>query len=64
NKVRIQDDGTATAVYSVAPGARLIMPYLSLLMRMGVSMYEFEEFVETHPSTDGVYKLMRFLSRY
>ncbi|WP_370004860.1 FAD-dependent oxidoreductase [Methanothermobacter sp. KEPCO 2] len=64
NKVRIQDDGTATAVYSVAPGARLIMPYLSLLMRMGVSMYEFEDFVETHPSTDGVYKLMRFLSRY
>ena len=64
SKVRLLDDGTPSSIYSVAPGARLIMPYLSLLMRLGVSMYEFEGFVETHPSTDSIYKLMRFLSRY
>ncbi|MEJ8543249.1 NAD(P)/FAD-dependent oxidoreductase [Methanothermobacter wolfeii] len=63
-RVKLAEDGGEASVYSVAPGARIGIAYLSLLMRLGISLYDFDRFIETHPSTDAVYKIMRFLSRY
>lgn len=58
------ESGSVKKMVSIAPSARNNMSYLSMLLRLGLKTYEFNHFVETHPSTDSVYKLMRFFSRY
>ncbi|MGB4362775.1 MAG: NAD(P)/FAD-dependent oxidoreductase [Methanothermobacter tenebrarum] len=64
-KVRVDlETGTIEKVYSIAPSSRNVMAYLSLLLKLGVKTYDFEKFVETHPSTDVIYKLMRFFAKY
>ena len=56
--------GTIQKVYSISPSSRNVVAYLSLLLRLGARTYDFENFVETHPSTDVLYKLMRFFAKY
>ncbi|MDD3454480.1 MAG: NAD(P)/FAD-dependent oxidoreductase [Methanobacteriales archaeon] len=64
-KVRVDlETGTIEKVYSIAPSSRNVVAYLSLLLKLGVKTYDFEKFVETHPSTDVIYKLMRFFAKY
>jgi dihydrolipoamide dehydrogenase len=40
------------------------MAYISKMMRDDYKTYDFDDFMETHPSTDPLYKLMRFFARY
>ncbi|MBC7100866.1 NAD(P)/FAD-dependent oxidoreductase [Methanothermobacter tenebrarum] len=64
-KVQVDlETGTIEKVYSIAPSSRHMVSYLSLLLRLGVKTYDFEKFIETHPSTDVIYKLMRFFAKY
>ena len=58
------ETGSIQELSSIAPGARYNMAYLSLLMRIHRKTYDFDHFVETHPSTDSIYKLMRFFAKY
>ncbi len=58
------ENGSIQELSSIAPGARYNMAYLSLLMRINRKTYDFDQFVETHPSTDSIYKLMRFFAKY
>jgi dihydrolipoamide dehydrogenase len=58
------ETGSIKKLVSVAPASRNHMAYVSLLLRLGSKTYDFDQFVETHPSNDSVYKLMRFFSKY
>lgn len=48
--------GAAAAV----PGASLLLSYVGYLMKQGITVDNFDEIVEVHPSTDGVYGLARY----
>lgn len=58
------ENGNINNISSIAPSARTIMAYMSKMMRDGYKTHDFEDFVESHPSTDAVYKLLRFFSKY
>ena len=44
-------------------GGGLIAGYMAFLMKNHFSVHDFEEFIEVHPSTDGVYGLAKYASR-
>jgi len=52
--------GKIEGFYSAAPGAGLVATYLSFLMRQGVTVKEMGDMPEVHPSTDGLYWLIRY----
>ncbi len=58
------ENGDIKAVSSISPSARTVLAYMSKFMRDGYKTYDFDDFVEAHPSTDAVYKLMRFFSKF
>jgi dihydrolipoamide dehydrogenase len=58
------DTGSLEKLYSISPSARHNMTYISMLMRLGHKTYDFDNFTEAHPSTDSIYKLMRFFAKY
>jgi dihydrolipoamide dehydrogenase len=55
-------DGRITGVCSAGPGGGLIAGYMAFLMQEGISVHDFEDFIEVHPSTDGVYGLAKCAS--
>jgi dihydrolipoamide dehydrogenase len=61
-KVMVAPDGALSGMCSVSPGGGLIAGYMALLMRRNFSVHDFEEFIEVHPSTDGVYGLAKYAS--
>ena len=58
------ENGDIKGVSSISPSARSVLAYMSKFMRDDYKTYDFNDFVEAHPSTDAVYKLMRFFSKY
>jgi len=58
------ETGDIKKLFSISPSARTSMAYMSKLIRDGHKTHDFDDFVETHPSTDAVYKLMRFFAKY
>jgi dihydrolipoamide dehydrogenase len=52
--------GAIEGFYSAAPGAGLVATYLSFLMRQGITVQDMEDCPEVHPSTDGLYWLIRY----
>ncbi|MDD3985732.1 MAG: NAD(P)/FAD-dependent oxidoreductase [Methanobacterium sp.] len=58
------ENGGIKGVSSISPSARTILAYISKFMRDNKKIYDFEDFIESHPSTDSVYKLMRYFSKY
>ncbi|WOX55178.1 NAD(P)/FAD-dependent oxidoreductase [Methanoculleus palmolei] len=42
------------------PGASALLSYLGYLMKRGITVYDFDDIVEVHPSTDGVSGLSRY----
>jgi dihydrolipoamide dehydrogenase len=54
--------GDIHGVYTAGPAAGIIAAYQSFLMRLGVTVHEFNRFMEVHPMTDGVYPLMKYAS--
>ena len=61
-KVRVEDDGKIAGICAAGPGGGLIAGYLAFLMKEGYAARDFEEFIEVHPSTDGVYGLLKYAS--
>lgn len=55
------NSGKINGVISVGPSARHVFSYLSMLLRLNHNVYDYDKFIEAHPSTDTVYKLMRLL---
>jgi dihydrolipoamide dehydrogenase len=58
------ESGDIKSISSISPSARTVMAYMSKFMRDGYKTYDFANFVEAHPSTDAIYKLMRFFAKY
>lgn len=58
------DSGSLKKLYSINPSARQNMAYISMLSRLNHKTYDFDHFLESHPSTDSIYKLMRFFAKY
>jgi len=56
------DNGTIGGVSVAGPGGGLIAGYMAFLMSRHFSAHDFEEFIEVHPSTDGVYGLLKYAS--
>ena len=57
-----KDNGTINGVCAAGPGGGLITGYMAFLMSRHISVHDFEEFIEVHPSTDGVYGLAKYAS--
>jgi dihydrolipoamide dehydrogenase len=53
-----------TRVSSISPASRTSIPYLAKMVKDGYKTADFDDFIETHPSTDAIYKLLHFLSKY
>ena len=64
-KVKVDSEsGEIRDVSSISPSARTSMAYISKMMRDNYKTYDFDDFMETHPSTDPIYKLMRIFSKF
>jgi len=62
SKIQIAPDGSISGMCSASPGGGLIAGYMALLMRHHFSVHDFDDFIEVHPSTDGVYGLAKYAS--
>ena len=56
------DSGELAGICAAGPGGGLIASYMAFLMKKHFSVHDFEEFIEVHPSTDGVYGLAKYAS--
>jgi dihydrolipoamide dehydrogenase len=54
------DTGQLEGVCAAGPGGGLITGYMAFLMRHHFSVKDFEDFIEVHPSTDGIYWLAKY----
>lgn len=58
------ETGDIISISSISPSSRTVLAYMSKFMRDGYKIHDFENFVEAHPSTDAVYKLIRFFATH
>ncbi|HUH79111.1 MAG TPA: NAD(P)/FAD-dependent oxidoreductase [Methanoregula sp.] len=56
------ETGAIRGVCCAGPGGGLIAGYMAFLMQRHFSVHDFEDFIEVHPSTDGVYGLAKYAS--
>jgi len=63
-KMNISEDGDINEIFSISPSSRTSMAYMSKLLREGQKVDDFDDFMEVHPSTDAIYKLLRFFARF
>ncbi len=56
------ESGAIRGMCTAGPGGGLIAGYMGFLMQRHFSVHEFEDFIEVHPSTDGVYGLAKYTS--
>ena len=56
--------GDIISASSISPSSRTSMPYLAKMIKDGYKTSDFDDFIETHPSTDAIYKLLHFLAKY
>jgi dihydrolipoamide dehydrogenase len=56
------ESGELRGICAAGPGGGLIAGYMAFLMKEHFSVHDFEEFIEVHPSTDGVYGLAKYAS--
>jgi dihydrolipoyl dehydrogenase len=56
--------GNIEKVSSISPSSRTTIPYLAKMIRDGYKAGDFDDFLETHPSTDAIYKLLHFFAKH
>jgi dihydrolipoamide dehydrogenase len=61
-KIMVAADGSLSGMCTASPGGGLIAGYMALLMKHHFSVHDFADFIEVHPSTDGVYGLAKYAS--
>ncbi|MGA2105266.1 MAG: NAD(P)/FAD-dependent oxidoreductase [Methanoregula sp.] len=54
--------GEINGICAAGPAGGVIAGYLAFLMQRHISVHDFEEFIEVHPSTDGIYGLAKYSS--
>ena len=63
-KMNVSESGDINEIFSISPSSRTSMAYMSKLLREGQKVVDFDDFMEVHPSTDAIYKLLRFFARF
>lgn len=64
-KVKVDtESGEIKDVSSISPSARTSIAYLAQMMKDNYETYDFDDFIETHPSTDPIYKLLRLFAKF
>lgn len=64
-KIKVDSEsGAIRDISSISPSARTSIPYLVQMMRDEYKSHDFDDFIETHPSTDPVYKLLRLFAKF
>lgn len=64
-KVKVDiESGAIKDVASISPSARTSIAYIAQMMRDNYKTYDFDDFIETHPSTDPIYKLLRLFAKF
>jgi dihydrolipoamide dehydrogenase len=63
-KINVSEEGDINELFSISPSSRTSMAYMSKLLREGQKVDDFDDFMEVHPSTDAIYKLLRFFARF
>jgi len=64
-KIKVDSEsGAIRDISSISPSARTSIPYLVQMMRDDYKSYDFDGFIETHPSTDPIYKLLRLFAKF
>ena len=56
------DTGEIEGICAAGPAGGVIAGYFAFLMRRHITVHDFDEFIEVHPSTDGVYGLAKYAS--
>lgn len=56
-----KDSKKVENVCSISPSSVDDVAYMAMLMNIGIDMNEFDEFIEIHPSTDAVSKIMKYM---
>ena len=56
------ESGRICGAALAAPCAAVTMHYLAHTMQSGGTVFDFEEFIETHPTTDGIFSLAKYLA--
>jgi len=54
--------GEITGMCAAGPAGGVIAGYLAFLMERHFSVHDFEDFIEVHPSSDGIYGLAKYAS--
>ena len=55
-------DGRITGIAGSGPCAGSVTAYLGHMMRNGVKVEDFDNFLEVHPEADGYYALLKYAS--
>jgi len=55
-----REGGKVGSVSVASPAGGTIAAYIAFLMKGGLSVHDFSRFTEVHPSSDGVYSLMKY----
>ena len=64
-KIKVDSEsGAIRDISSISPSARTSIAYLVQMMRDDYKSHDFDGFIETHPSTDPVYKLLRLFAKF
>ncbi|MFZ0006573.1 MAG: NAD(P)/FAD-dependent oxidoreductase [Methanoregula sp.] len=56
--------GEISGICAAGPSGGIIAGYLAFLMQRNISVHDFEDFIEVHPSTDGIYGLAKYSSEF
>lgn len=51
-------------IIAISPSSNIALPYMTKMIKDNVKADEFDNFLEIHPSTDGISKLTEYYKRY
>lgn len=60
----VNNDGDITNILAITPSSNVALPYMIKLIKSGSKVSDFEDFIEIHPTTDGIFKLTEYFKRY
>lgn len=56
------ETGVLCGMDAASPSAGVIAAYQAFLMQKGITVQDFNDFLEVHPMTDGIYPLMKYVA--
>jgi dihydrolipoamide dehydrogenase len=58
------ENGNINGLASISPSSRTSMAYMAKMIRDGYKTQDYDDFLEVHPSTDAIYKMLKFFGKY